>query len=262
VSIGQLPYPSQVTFPLVDHAKVTPTSDDVALLVATRTIDSASNELGQFTTDTRPTDAQVDALIQQALTMVLTPLPDRLQESLYPRIREAVAVQAAILVETSFYREQANTGTITALNTRLGAMLEAIQEDAGGAGVSNRVDSIVLRSTMTEYDPYYALPPPPVVGWPISPPPVVAVPALSAVTPASGQDAGGDTLTVTGTGLTAVVRAVIDDGQGNQTAVDEWAVANDELMWIVTPAGQPGSAVSIDVFDAAENVSSIAWAYL
>jgi hypothetical protein len=167
VSIGQLPYPSQVTFPVVDRAQVTPSSDDVALLVATRTIDSSGTELGEFTSDTRPTDAQADALIEQAVTMVLTPLPDRFQESLYDRVKQAVALQTAILVETSFYREQANTGTITALSTRLGAMLNAIQEDSGGAGVSNRVDSIVARSTMADYDPYYAMPIPPVVGYPL-----------------------------------------------------------------------------------------------
>ena len=166
MSVTQPPYPGQPSFPEIDRSQVTPTSDDVALLVATRTIDTAGDELGVFTDDTRPTDTQCDGLIQQAIEMVLTPLPNRMQAYLYPAVQQAVALQAAILVETSFYREQANTGSITALQARLGSMLSAIEEDSGASGVSNRVDSIVVRSTMADYDPYYAMPPPPVVGVP------------------------------------------------------------------------------------------------
>jgi hypothetical protein len=119
-----------------------------------------------FTSDTNPTDAQCDALITQAVQLVLTPLPDYLPASLYGRIRQAASLQAAILVETSFYREQANSGSIVALTAAMRALLDAIQEDSGGAGVSNRVDSIVARSTMAEYDPYYTMPPPPTQGVP------------------------------------------------------------------------------------------------
>lgn len=164
MSVGNLPYPEQITFPPVDVTKVTPTSDDVALLCATRTIDTSGTQLGTFTSDTNPTDTQTAALIDQAVTLVLAPLPDYLQESLYERIRQTAALQAAILVETSFYREQANTGSIVAMQAALTGMQRAIQEDAGGAGASQRVDSVVVRSTMAEYDPYYVMPPPPVVG--------------------------------------------------------------------------------------------------
>ena len=82
MSTGQLPYPEQITFPVVDRAQVTPSVDDVALLCATRTIDSSGTQLGEFTSDTNPTDAQTQALIEQAVTLVLTPLPDYLQPSL------------------------------------------------------------------------------------------------------------------------------------------------------------------------------------
>ncbi len=99
----------------------------------------------------------MQGLIEQATTLVLTPLPDYLQPSLYGRISQAAALQAAILIETSFYREQANAGSIVALQQGLTAMRNAIEEDAGGAGASQRVDSIVQRSTMTDYDQYYTL---------------------------------------------------------------------------------------------------------
>ena len=164
MSVGQLPYPEQITFPPVDRGQVTPSPDDVALLCATRTIDESGTQLGVFTSDTNPTDAQVQGLIEQAVTLVLTPLPDYVQENLYGRIQQAAALQAAVLVETSFYREQANAGSITALQSALAAMGKAIAIDAGAPGGVGSVDSIVVRSTMAEYDPYYVMPPPPVVG--------------------------------------------------------------------------------------------------
>jgi hypothetical protein len=160
--------------PPVDLAQVTPAVADVALLCATRTIDSTTTQLGTFTADTNPTDVQCQALIAQAVTLALAPLPDYLQPSLYGRIREAAALQAAILVETSFYREQANAAALAAMIALLQAMQTSIQADAGGAGAaSRRVDSIVVRSTMTDYDPYYPMPPPPAVGINAPAPPVV-----------------------------------------------------------------------------------------
>lgn len=163
MSIGQFPYAEQISFPPVDHSQVTPTVDDVAVLCATRTIDTGGTQLGTFTSDTVPTDLQVQSLILQAVTLVLAPLPDYLQQSLYPRITQAVRLQAVVLLETSFYREQANAGSIVALTSALDALLRAIEQDAGG-GPAERVDSIVMRSTMAEYDPLYVMPPPPVVG--------------------------------------------------------------------------------------------------
>jgi hypothetical protein len=224
VSIGQLPYPEQITFPPIDQAAVTPSVDEVALLCATRTIDESGTQLGTFTSDTNPTDVQCEGLIAQAVTMVLTPLPDYLQQSLYGRIQQAVALQAAILVETSFYREQANAGSIVAMTTSLRLMLGAIQEDAGGAGVSNRVDSIVVRSTMADYDPYYPMPPPPVVGggssaW-LQPQPPTGPPQLDAISPA-GWSKGNQSsviVTVSGLNLQALpdLSAYLQDSAGGQ----------------------------------------------
>jgi hypothetical protein len=164
VSIGQWPYPEQITFPAVDREQITPSVSDVALLAGTRTIDTSGTLVGTFNSDTNPTDVQVNGLIAQAVTIVLTPLPDYFQESLYGRVKQAITLQAAILIETSFYREQANAGSIVAMTAALGAMRAAIEADAGGAAVSQRVDTIVARSTVADYDPFYVMPPPPVVG--------------------------------------------------------------------------------------------------
>jgi hypothetical protein len=200
VSVGQLPYPEQITFPPVDLTKVTPNVDDVALLCATRTIDSSGVQLGTFTSDTNPTDVQCAALIVQATEIVLTPLPDYLQPSLYARIRQAVALQAAILVETSFYREQANAGTVVAMTAALRAMLAAVQEDAGAQGVSNRVDSIVVRSTMTDYDPYYP-PPPPRPGTWAQPQPPTGPAQVDSISPPSWSKGNQQSVIVSASGL-------------------------------------------------------------
>jgi hypothetical protein len=224
MSVGQLPYPEQIQFPPVDVDQVTPSVDDVALLCATRTIDTTGAQLSTFTSDTRPTDAQAGALIAQATTMVLAPLPDHLQESLYVRIRQAVALQAALLVETSFYREQANTGTVVAMSNALQAMLRAIQEDAGGAGISQRVDSIVVRATYAEYDPYYQMPPPPVVGggaaqWapPAAP---TGPPQVASINPTGFSVANAQNVIVSASGVnfavTADLVAVLEDHAGTK----------------------------------------------
>jgi hypothetical protein len=220
VSVGGFPYPEQIDFPPVDIGAVTPTSDDVALLVATRTIDESGTQLGVFTADTNPTDEQCDGLIAQATTLVLGPLPDYLQESLYDRIKECVALQAAILVETSFYREQANAGTLVALTAALNALLRGVQEDSGGAGVSNRVDSIVVRSTMADYDPYYPMPPPPVVGGgsTVTPQPPTGPAEVDSIAPQSWSVGNQINVTVAANGqnLTAApdLVAVISDSAG------------------------------------------------
>jgi hypothetical protein len=202
MSVGQFPYPEQLSYPPIDVEAVTPTSDDVALLVATRTIDEAGTQLGVFTADTNPTDVQCEGLIAQATTLVLGPLPDYLQESLYGRIKECVALQAAILVETSFYREQANAGSIVALTAALRALLLGIQEDSGGAGVSNRVDSVVVRSTMADYDPYYPMPPPPVVGGGSTPTPTppTGPPEIDSISPTAASVGSQVNLTVAASG--------------------------------------------------------------
>jgi hypothetical protein len=206
-------------YPPVDRDAVTPGVDDVALLCATRTIDSAANQLGTFTSDTRPTDAQAGALIAQATVMVLAPLPDHLQTSLYERIRQAVALQAAILVETSFYREQANTGTVVAMSNSLANMLRAIEQDAGGAaGVSQRVDSIVVRSTFAEYDPYYPMPPFPAVGQWAQPTPPTGPPQVTSISPTGWSVANKQNVIVSASGVNFAVTtdlvAVLQDHAG------------------------------------------------
>jgi hypothetical protein len=119
-----------------------PTVDDVALLLRTRTISGAGfntglggdtypNELVTFTTTTRPTAAEADRMIQTAyeatlgeLTAELGPLPPAMNGML----RHAVALYAAILIETSFFREQATEDDIKTLRDMRNDILRGIRK--------------------------------------------------------------------------------------------------------------------------------------
>lgn len=155
---------AQTLFPDVDIDAVTPTVKDVAMLEHTRTIDGGGDELGDFTDDTRPTGDDCQLLIAQAVVIVLDQLDAAVAPSLYPAIKEAVAIEAAILVESSFFREQMNEGTVAMYQAILLGMIKMLQVKSGtatgdatsGAGA---VDSILLRGTAAEFDPWLEQPP-------------------------------------------------------------------------------------------------------
>jgi hypothetical protein len=146
-------------YPIVDRSMVTPTQEEVALLERTRTIDEAGAEHTTFTDKTRPTKDEADSLIKQALEITLSELPDYLPESVYLRIQQAVALRAAVLVEISFYREQYDRGSAKSYEAMYFRLIDSIQEQ-GGLGVGSRVDTPIMRSSMSEYQPDYPAPPP------------------------------------------------------------------------------------------------------
>lgn len=95
-------------------ADITPTPDEVAALIAVRTIDSGGEELGTFTSDTRPTDVQVEGLAVIAARDVMIGLSieeDELPEELVEEARQLAAIRAAQAVLVSFYPETQGTGT-------------------------------------------------------------------------------------------------------------------------------------------------------
>ena len=156
---------AQTLFPDVPIDQVSPTVKDVAMLEHTRTIDAGGNEVGDFTTDTRPTDADVTLLIGQAATMILDQLDSQVAPALYPAIREAVTLETAILVESSFFREQMNEGAVSMYNTILAGMIRMLQVKTGtatgsGAGGVSEVDCVMVRGVMAEWDPFLPEPPP------------------------------------------------------------------------------------------------------
>ena len=99
---------------MVDLADVTPTVDDVAALITSRTFDEYGNELGEFTAETRPTDSQVSTLCAVAAADALIALGVDVAElpvEFADEVRQLAAVRCAALIQWSFFPEQATAAT-------------------------------------------------------------------------------------------------------------------------------------------------------
>jgi hypothetical protein len=150
-------------YPHINVPAVTPSVDDVALLLQTRTISAGGGPLSTFTDATRPSAEQVAGIIYQAIIVICEQFKQDVPTYLYPRVKQAIAFQAAVLVEDSFFREQVTNGQSNAASyaALVTTIMGNVVGDAGNAaGAARRVDSVVLRSTMTDYDEIYPLPPP------------------------------------------------------------------------------------------------------
>lgn len=83
---------------------------EVAALLRARTKIKGGTEAGNFDSRTRPTGDEVDSLISEALDEVLGKVQTPTAESDYERrVRRAVTLYAAILIETSYFPEQAKS---------------------------------------------------------------------------------------------------------------------------------------------------------
>jgi hypothetical protein len=85
---------------------LTPTLDDVAALLRARTYDANGVQVGQFTGSTRPSAAHVQELIDFAAGDVVARTGADIPEKYWPEARRLAALQAAALVESSFFPEQ------------------------------------------------------------------------------------------------------------------------------------------------------------
>jgi hypothetical protein len=99
-------------FPLPDVTAIRPDVGDIAALENSRTAAGGGDEIGEFTDETRPTAAQVDLLIDQAIDAVLMQLPTRFPDTYYVRVKHGVSLYTAILLEGSYFREEDNTGSL------------------------------------------------------------------------------------------------------------------------------------------------------
>ena len=76
------------------------------------------------------------------------------------------------------------------------------------------------------------------------PPPTIKPPTVTGVSPASGDDFGGDTVTITGTGFTGA--SAVDFG-GTFSGAQSYTVVNDTHITAVTPESSSGGAGTVDV---------------
>lgn len=97
----------------------TPSLDTVGALLRARTKDDQGREVGTFTSNTRPTDIEVEALIGLAVSEAYPvfgenvpddPTPGGDPGALRTAAAQVVALRAAALVEQSYYPEQVARG--------------------------------------------------------------------------------------------------------------------------------------------------------
>lgn len=82
----------------------------VAALLRTRTRDSNGVELGMFTSATRPTATEVEAIIDEVLSELAGQVADRqgnLPAPLHDQARRCVSLGVAATIELSYFTEQA-----------------------------------------------------------------------------------------------------------------------------------------------------------
>jgi hypothetical protein len=84
------------------------TIEDVAAIIRARTKDSSGNELGTFTAETRPTDAQCQEAITHQVEVLHTKV-GRVGPDCTGVAQMAVAWGAAAEIELSYFPEQART---------------------------------------------------------------------------------------------------------------------------------------------------------
>lgn len=129
------------------EATFSPTVDDVAALIRARTKIPGGGEAGTFTEQTRPTKAEVERIIAQAVDHVAAgvggePCNDQLVQS----ATAAASLLAAVIIETSYWPEQSeNRGSAAArleklFDTRMKSLTAAVAEECGGQGTGGSED--------------------------------------------------------------------------------------------------------------------------
>lgn len=88
---------------------IRPTLDEIGALLTARTYNDASDELGTFTDETRPTGDQVEELIDMAVSDVGSRVGVDIPETYWDEARRIAGLQAASLVESSFFPREINT---------------------------------------------------------------------------------------------------------------------------------------------------------
>lgn len=135
-----------MSVPVDPNVFVPPTVDDVAALLRARTQDNHDDEIGTFNDDTRPTGDEVQKIIDQACSVVLTrvgsmdtpPMDCPTAPSLRTNAASNAAMLAVMLVELSYFPEQVRSDRSAfeeyrdLWNTLMDSLVDAAAECRGG----------------------------------------------------------------------------------------------------------------------------------
>jgi hypothetical protein len=153
----------------VDPQDVRPTPEDVAKLEGTRPT-AGGGRISEFTENTTPTEAEVEAVIDQAVAAVLNMLPPFFGTVFYERVKHYVCLYAAIVIEGSFFREQLDEGAVELWRALLREGVASMNLAITGEDplnpmptTSRRVDSVRVSSIEDPYGVWYSGVPPVIV---------------------------------------------------------------------------------------------------
>lgn len=129
------------------EATFSPTVADVAALIRARTKIPGGGEAGTFNDNTRPTAAEVEAIIAQAVDHVAAAIGgEPCNEQLVQSATAAASLLAAVIIETSYWPEQAESRGSAAVrleslfNARMKSLSAAVAEECGGQGTGGGED--------------------------------------------------------------------------------------------------------------------------
>lgn len=123
----------------------TPTTAEVAVHMRARLVDTHGNTSEDFTADTRPTKAQIEALIPQGVGRLVTAIgtticPGDHREALYGSAESLAALYVATLAERTYFPEQVGSQRspynvmYEEFKDGLKVLVESVSEHCGGGG--------------------------------------------------------------------------------------------------------------------------------
>jgi hypothetical protein len=129
------------------EATFSPTVEEVAALIWARTKIPGGGMAGTFTEQTRPTKAEAESIIAQAVDHVAAAIGgEPCNEQLIQSATAAASMLAAILIEASYWPEQAEARGSTAArleslyDKRMKSLAAAVSEECGGQGTGGGED--------------------------------------------------------------------------------------------------------------------------
>lgn len=121
----------------------TPEVADVGAEMRARTKDSHGEELGTFTEDTRPTEAEVALLIPKAVAIVAGSIgTDPCSDELLEQAKAVAILRVAMMIERGYYPEQINTDRSPYnayrddYKDQLKDLVSSVAEQCGGDGTT------------------------------------------------------------------------------------------------------------------------------
>lgn len=133
---------------------IRPTVQMVADLVRVRVVHEGAEtqSVNVFDDTTFPTEEDVERLIDQGTAAIWTQVPGSLAEPWPPAAQHLAALYVAILIETSYYREQLTDDMVSMYRDLLTSGIKGLGasvEETSDEEPSRQIDTVVMRSVMT-----------------------------------------------------------------------------------------------------------------